>query len=293
MRVAFLGNHTVGVRALQALNQNSEVVGVVAHPEDPEDGIRYDSVFAFAKERGWDVMRGKAKDAATNTFIEKAKPDLLWITDYRYLVPASVLSLSRLGAVNLHPSLLPKYRGRASINWALLQGETRLGLTAHFVDEGMDTGDIIEQTGFQVSDDWDVGDCLEVLYPLYADITRRVLGYFHSGRVPRRPQDHSQATEFPRRKPEDGRVDWRQSSRSIRNLIRAVAAPYPGAFTTCAGKNLTIWKALPSEAAVKGGVPGLVLDVESEGTTVQCGEGVLLLSRVEGTAVKPGSCLGT
>lgn len=291
MRVVFLGNHTVGVRALEAMSTHADVIGVVAHPEDPEDGVRYESVFDFANRRGWAAIRGTAKDPGVHAFIEAARPDLLWITDYRYLIPCSMLHIAPLGAVNLHPSLLPKYRGRAAINWAILRGESRLGLTAHFVDEGMDTGDIIEQISFEISESQDVGDCLQILFPLYAQMTRRVLSYFHAGRVPRQPQDHSQATEFPRRRPEDGRIDWGQSSREVCNLIRAVAAPYPGAFTGCAGEKLTIWKARALDAVVNNDGPGLVLDVNSSGTTVQCGTGALLITRMEGVSVAPGSRL--
>ena len=288
MRVVFLGNHTVGVRVLQAMTSHADVTGVVAHPEDPEDGVRYESVFDFANRQGWSAIRGTPKDPGVHAFIEAARPDLLWITDYRYLIPPSLFQVARLGAVNLHPSLLPKYRGRASLNWAILRGETTLGLTAHFVDEGMDTGDIIEQISFELSEDQDVGDCLEILYPLYGQVTRQVLSCFHAGKVPRRPQDHAIATAFPRRRPEDGLIDWGQPARLVCNLVRAVAAPYPGAFTTLAGQKLTIWKARALDTAVSGDGPGVVLEVTPEGTTVQCGAGALLVSRMEGGHVAPG-----
>src|SRR5262245_39304488 len=133
MRVLFLGNHTVGTKTLAAIAETETVVGVVAHPEDPEDGVRYESVYGLALSRGWKVLRGGGKDTKVDEFIRQAKPDLLWITDFRYLLPAPLLNIAPLGVVNLHPSLLPKYRGRAPINWAILKGETTLGLTAHYV----------------------------------------------------------------------------------------------------------------------------------------------------------------
>jgi methionyl-tRNA formyltransferase len=282
MRVVFLGNHTVGVRALQAVSEAAEVAGVVVHPPDPEDGVRYESVFDFAEKRSWSVFRGTGKDPRTQEFISAARPDLIWITDFRYLIPAAVISLAPLGAVNLHPSLLPAYRGRAAINWAILKGETRLGLTGHFVDEGMDSGDIIEQVSYGLSEDQDVGDCLNILYPLYSGITRKILGYFESGQVPRTPQDHARASVFPRRKPEDGAIDWREPARSILNLVRAVAAPYPGAFTTWDGKRVYVWKArIVTESGASAPV-GQVIEAGARGILVQCGEGVLALTRVEG-----------
>ncbi len=134
MRIAFLGNHTVGVIVLKLLFKEKDIVGVVAHPADPEDGIRYRSVYKFAVKHCLPVIRAKGKDKNHEQFIREKKPDLLWITDYRYLIPKNIISLAPLGTINLHPSLLPKYRGRAPVNWAIINGETILGLTAHFVD---------------------------------------------------------------------------------------------------------------------------------------------------------------
>jgi methionyl-tRNA formyltransferase len=297
MRVVFLGNHTVGVRTLQTISEFAEVAGVVAHPADPEDGVRYESVFHFAERHGWKVIRSRGKDPHSQEFISAAKPDLLWITDFRYLIPPGMVALAPLGAVNLHPSLLPAYRGRASINWAILNGETKLGLTGHFVDEGVDTGDIIEQISYDIREDQDVGDCLNILYPLYSTMTRTILGYFQSGEVPRTAQAHSHGTVFPRRRPEDGVIDWTQSSRSICNLVRAVAAPYPGAFTTLDGKNLTIWKARVASDTGAGAPIGQVVEVSQREILVQCGEGMIGLVRVEGQipngAVRAGCRLGT
>lgn len=281
MKVVFLGNHTVGVRALQAISESAEVAGVVAHPPDPEDGVRYESVGCFAERNGWKWIRGKASTPEVHRFIETARPDLLWITDFRYLIPPEMIALAPLGAVNLHPSLLPRYRGRATINWQIINGERRLGLTAHFVDEGMDTGDIIEQVSYEIGEDQDIGDCLNILYPLYGSITRKVLSYFESGRVPRAAQDHARATSFPRRRPEDGRIDWTQSARSIFNLIRAVALPYPGAFTTVSGQAVTIWKARMASETESTSEPGRVIADHELGPVVQCGRGTVLLTSVE------------
>jgi len=281
MRVVFLGNHTVGVRVLQAMSEMADVAGVVAHPPDPEDGVVYESVFDFAGMHGWNAIRGKGRDSETLDFVKAAKPDLLWITDYRYLIPREMLRTAPLGTVNLHPSLLPAYRGRASINWAILQGETTLGLTAHFVDEGMDTGDIIEQASYKIREDQDVGDCLKILYPLYTSMTRAVLTRFQSGKVPRVPQDHSRATVFPARRPEDGKIDWNQPARSIVNLVRAVAAPYPGAFTSIDGNKMFIWKARVISEEGSQSLPGCVLAREGTEFHVQCGAGLVALTRVE------------
>ncbi len=119
LRVVFLGNHTVGVRSLSALMEVADVELVVAHPPDPEDGVRYESVFDFAREREMVVVRSPGKNPELVARIVALEPDLVWTTDYRYLLPAEAIDAASLATVNLHPSLLPNYRGRAALNWAI------------------------------------------------------------------------------------------------------------------------------------------------------------------------------
>jgi methionyl-tRNA formyltransferase len=274
MKVLFLGNHTVGVRALRVIHREAELVGVVAHPDDPEDGVCYESVFAEAKRLGVPVVRASGKSPELESFVRSAAPDLIWITDYRYLLPARLLKMAACGTVNLHPSLLPKYRGRAPLNWAILRGETQLGLTAHFVDEGMDTGGIIAQRTFTLAQTQDVGDALEMLYPLYAALTAEVLAAFQAGCVPHRAQDTAQATVFRRRTPEDGLIDWTRPAREVWNLIRAVAAPYPGSFSPWADGAVRIWKAtgiVPFASQLDRPAPGAVMQVAG-------GDGMLVVA---------------
>jgi len=281
-RIVFFGNHTVGVRTLRVLVHSGHVAGVVAHPDDPEDGVRYESVWSEARRLGLRVIRAPGRSAEVAEFVAEGSPDLIWITDYRYLLPAPVLGLARQGAVNLHPSLLPKYRGRAPINWAILHGETRLGLTAHFVDEGMDTGDIIAQRAYALDQSEDVGTALDRLYPLYEEITAEVLAAFRGGCVPRRPQDHAAATAFPRRRPEDGRIDWNRPAREVWNLIRAVAPPYPGAFAEWGGGRLLVHRAggIRSFGAGEPRAPGALIASSAAGETlvVACADAGLILT---------------
>ena len=282
LRVLFLGNHTVGVRTLQTLASQVNIVGVVAHPPDPEDGIRYLSVCQFAIVNKWPYVRGRPQDSDVTRFVEEREFDLLWITDYRYIVPSLWIEQPHLGAVNLHPSLLPLYRGRASINWAILKGETRLGLTAHFVDAGMDSGDIISQIPYDLSLDEDVGDALERLYPLYQEITLDVIRKFESQQITRLPQNHALATTFGRRVPEDGVINWRMPSEAIVNLIRAVAAPYPGAFTYLKGRKVMVWKAHSFTGNMPSNVnAGQIVEIEEQGAIIACGSGAVVLESVE------------
>ncbi len=287
MRVVFLGNHTVGVTALSVLEQCAEIVGVIAHPEDPEDGVCYQSVYEYANSRSFPVIRGKATEPGVADFIALTKPDLIWITDYRYLLPAELLSIATLGTINLHPSLLPRYRGRAPINWAILYGETKLGLTAHFVDEGMDSGDIIMQESFELSINEDVGDALRKLLPLYASITRRILNDLQSGNIVRQKQNTADATCYPARKPSDGQIDWDKNASVILNMVRAVAPPYPGAFSFLGNKKIIIKKANLSQS-IRSANAGSVIGFEQGAPIVACGEGVLVLREIE--SVDGGHC---
>ena len=279
MKIAFLGNHTVGVTALETIALTEEVVGVVAHPFNFDEEIRHKSVFQFAKSMGWPVIRGKGNDPFVKIFLRNLRPDLIWVTDYRYLLPSSILAIAKLGAINLHPSLLPAYRGRAPINWAILEGKSQLGLTAHFIDSGMDSGDIVNQVSYDLDDSEDVGDALDKLYPLYVKVTEGVLNAFRSGLVNRIPQDESKAFSRPARYAEDGLIDWNQSSDMICNLVRAVAAPYPGAFSYLDRHKVTVWKTSRINSKWQMGLPGKVIGYDDRGNPIiSCGVGAIALT---------------
>jgi len=280
MKTLFMGNHTCGLIALKALMDITNVVGVVAHPKDPEDGVCYESVYSFALQSNLDSIRGTGKDVAVREFIKAKKPDLIWITDYRYLLPEELLPLTPLGIINLHPSLLPQYRGRAPINWAILNGEEYLGLTAHFVDSGMDTGDIIMQKTIHLSSEEDVSDALIKLYPLYDSVSRDVIATILSGDVVSHPQDHSKSSTYRSRRPQDGKIDWSKSAMEINNLIRAVAPPYPGAFTYFSDERILILKAVQVNTKSHS-VPGTITSSSENGLVVSCGDDSLLLNQIQ------------
>lgn len=277
MRVVFFGNHDVGIAALDTIVNHADVVGVIAHPFDPEEGVRYASLYNFALKNNLNVIRGTGQDALVTEFVKQLVPDLIWVTDYRYILPFHLFVLAKLGAINLHPSLLPKYRGRAPINWAILNGETEIGLTAHFIDEGIDTGDIISQVAIKLNRDQDVGDALVALLPQYRKITSEVLDFFESGVVPRQAQDHSKSSLFQARKPEDGRISWFQNAETICNLVRAVSYPYPGAFCESKYGKIIIWKAdVVSNNNIVKDKPGTVLGTKKKNKSmIQCGDGII------------------
>jgi methionyl-tRNA formyltransferase len=249
---------------------------VIAHPPDPEDGVVYESVYEHARSTGLDVIRAKGTEPCVEMFLRKCRPDLLWIADYRYLLPPALLDIPPLGTVNIHPSLLPAYRGRAPVNWAILRGETMLGATVHYVDKGMDSGDIIEQRSFLLDHTQDVSHAIDILEKMYPELTARVLDQIRAGTVAPRRQDHSQATEFPARKPADGQINWQRPAVEVVNLVRAVTRPYPGAFTYREGDKLMVLKVVLCETE-RGGQPGMVLFRDENRTVVACGDGAVRL----------------
>ncbi|NIB43236.1 methionyl-tRNA formyltransferase [Pseudomaricurvus alkylphenolicus] len=287
LTVAFMGNHTVGVESLKVLcnHPNVEVAGVVAHPPDPEDGVVYESVYQYAKQQGLEVIRGRPEELQVASLLRQKPLDVIWVVDYKYLIPGAVLELASQVAINFHPSLLPRYRGRAPINWAIIKGESTIGLTVHQIDCGMDTGDILLQRTVPLSAQEDVGDALEKLYPLYASMSHTLVDQIVRGNTQPRAQQHQMATQYPRRTPEDGLIDWNQSSQEVLNLIRAVAKPYPGAFSFYDQHKLTIWKAKQAGMDTElqeylqrvGPGAGDLIILPSKRILVKCGQGQLEL----------------
>lgn len=278
-RVAFFGNHDVGISALKGVCEVTTEVLVIAHPPDPEDGVRYTSLFDFASASGLSVLRGKGKDQHVLDAVSAFEPDLIFVADYRYLLPKELLDVVARAAVNLHPSLLPKYRGRAPLNWAILKGETEVGLTAHFIDTEMDRGDILEQVAISVSPQQDVGNVMAALIPIYQKMARKVVCAIVQDTVTSRPQDHKRATTFPARKPEDGIVDWTDNVEAIHNLIRAVARPYPGAFSWMQGLGpIHLWKATKTDQNSAGVKAGEILEASANSLRIATGDCALLVS---------------
>ena len=276
MRVVFLGNHTVGINAIKALEDEIDLIGIVAHPPDIEDGLNYESVFDYAILKNIPVIRGSSKEFKTQEFISQLKPDLIWVTDYKYILPTNLIKIAPLGAINIHPSLLPKYRGRAAINWAVINGENEFGLTAHYIDEGVDTGDIIEQFRIPIGDYDYISDLLERSYPLYYDLTKYVIKKVKGNSVNRVVQCHENVI-YPKRCAEDGQLNWEKPAKDIINLIRAVSKPYPGAFSYIFNSKIYIWRAENFETKdLTSCVNGEVLYTDNQNSIIiKCSDGYI------------------
>jgi methionyl-tRNA formyltransferase len=229
--------HDVGARCLRVLLAHGvDVSLVVTHDDDPRENIWFERVADVATSHGLAVITAadpNAQNVASQ--IGACAPDFLFSFYYRSMLGSGILAIPRRGALNMHGSLLPKYRGRAPVNWAILHGERHTGATLHYMTAKPDAGDIVAQQAVPILPD---DTALEVFrkVTLAAEIALdAALPALVAGTAPRLAQDLTQGSYFGGRKPEDGRVDWSKGAQQIHNLVRAVAPPYPGAFTTVAG----------------------------------------------------------
>lgn len=254
--------HDVGYECLEALIQNDEyILAVITHKDNPEEEIWFRSVAKLAKK--YDIPVHTPEAMNTPDWVERIRswaPDLILSFYYRNMIHEEILEVPRFGAFNMHGSLLPKYRGRVPINWAILNGERTTGVTLHHMVKRADAGDIVDQEAVPIGPEDTARDVFSKCVAAARLVLLRQIEALTTGTAPRRSQDDSQATYFGCRKPEDGQIDWTQRAEKIYNLIRAVTQPYPGAFTQVDGKKLFIWWAKPLKES--GGTPGQVISVD-------------------------------
>jgi methionyl-tRNA formyltransferase len=281
-RAVVFAYHNVGVRCLKVLLAHGvEVPLVVTHEDAPREEIWFDRVTTTAAEYGIPALTPADPNAAEIVAqIAALGPDFLFSFYYRSMLKTPLLAMARLGALNMHGSLLPKYRGRAPVNWAIIHGETETGATLHYMTEKPDDGDIVAQTAVPILPDdtaKEVFDKVTVAAELTLD---GVLPALVAGTAPRRPQDLSQGGYFGGRKPEDGVVDWSKSALEIHNLVRAVAPPYPGARTSLRGRPARILRTRVLDSRAR---PAKTPSLTAEGKRIvaHCAGGTLLILALE------------
>jgi methionyl-tRNA formyltransferase len=274
MRVVFMGYQTWGHRVLEALLESEhEVPLVITHPASGHvyETIWNDSVIDLATEHGIPVIERKyANDEETAERIREVAPDLLVSSDWRTWVAPHVYGLATYGAINVHDALLPRYGGFAPLNWALINGESEVGVTVHFMNEDFDLGDIVVQKRVPVLDTDTVTDLFHKTVELFVPATLEALELIGSGRTDWVKQDPAQATFFHKRSVEDSRIDWSWPAKDIANLVRAQVDPYPNAFAFFRGERVRITAASVSRTR-SGGTPGRVFRPEGEGVVIVCG----------------------
>ncbi len=286
MRIVFFGSGEFACPILGALLESAphEVVGVVTRPERPAGRGRQPTpcpVSAMLQERKVPVRTPERVNAPEEVAaIAEWRPDLFVVADYGAILKPALLAVPRLGAINVHPSLLPKYRGAAPIPWAIANGETETGVTIQFMSERMDAGDIILAEREPIGPD-DTAATLEPrLAALGARLIPRVLSLFERPPVPRTPQDEAAATYAPKLSKEDGRLDWSRPAAELRNRVRGFY-PWPRAFTMLPGSPPRRLQVLAAAVEAGEGEPGAVLEVGRDGLLVATGRGALRLLRVQ------------
>lgn len=292
MRVAVCAYGEVGHVCLGTLLElGVDVALVVTHRDAPGEKQWFGSVRERAQAAGVPVIAPDDVNAPEPlAALAAARPDFLFSFYFRQMLGRPALAVAPRGALNLHGSLLPRYRGRAPVNWALARGEARTGVTLHYMDEKPDHGDIVARRAVAIERDDTALSLTRKLAAAGSALLREVVPALDAGTAPRVPQDHARASYFGGRRPEDGRIDWRLGAESIRNLVRAVTDPWPGAFSWFRDEKLMIWWA---EAGALAGprAPGEIWLDDAGTPRVATGAGALALSRVgrEGQTAQDGA----
>jgi methionyl-tRNA formyltransferase len=278
LRILFCGYREVGHGVLEhLLDRGAPVVAVATHPGTAEEAGIWPSVADLAVSKQVPLLlSGKVHSPAFLGTLESLGVNMIISAYYRRILPPEVLARAHRGAFNLHPSLLPAYRGRAPLNWVLLRGERTTGVTLHEMIAEPDAGPIVAQVEIPIAADDDAGSLAKKLATAAIELFADLWPALEKGEYERRPQDESRAFRVGKRTPEDGRIDWRLPGEEIRNLVRAVAAPFPGAFSGDGEQRITIWRCVLSTVPCSShGHPG-DLGESSEGLGFRCGDDLLL-----------------
>jgi methionyl-tRNA formyltransferase len=287
MRIVFCGTPAFAVPSFQHLLAQSdfEIVAVLTQPDRPRgrgQEVSHSPVKQAALAAGIPVHQPeKVRAPEVQQLLEALKPDAMIIIAYGQIIPARLLPVPKYGWINLHASLLPKYRGAAPINWAIANGETKTGVTTMRIDAGMDTGEMLLKREIEIAPAETAPELTARMAGLGAAPLAETLRGIASGTIQPQPQDHDAATYAPMLKKEDGRIDWNRPAREIYNRIRGFA-PWPGAYTTFRGQLCHIWGHLWGEPVshssverIAGGPPGTLARADAE-ILVACGDTTVL-----------------
>lgn len=309
MRIVYMGTPDFAVPCLEALIQaKHEVVGAVTQPDRPKGrGKKLQAPPVKLKAEEYSIPVYQPEKINTPDFVAQLKelaPELIVVVAYGKILPPEILNLPPLGCVNVHASLLPKYRGAAPIHWAIINGEKETGVTTMYMDEGMDTGDMILTASTEIGINTTVGELHDRLAKMGAGLLIDTLVLIKKGQAPRIPQDEDQATYAPLLKREHELIHWHKPAQMLHNQVRGMN-PWPGTYTTWQGKMLKIWRTdvITQQTDQK---PGTVVVCDRKQIVVQTGEGCLALRELQlqggkrlstpdflcGNKLELGTCLG-
>jgi len=284
MRIVFMGTPEFAVPSLDALlKSGDDVVGIVTQPDRPKGRgqvLTFSPVKQVALRESIPILQPtKMKDPEFLASLTAWKPDVIAVAAFGRILPPVILSLPPNGCINVHGSLLPKYRGAGPIQWAIINGETETGITTMLMDEGMDTGAMLLQEAIPIEPHDTAGSLSPKLAELGGRLLVQTIAQLKTGSIVPRPQDHTKATMAPLLKKEDGVLDWSLPAQSIANRIRGLT-PWPGAYTFFGSDRWTIIKAV-SSAEQSRETPGRIVAVTKDAITVSTGEDSLTLLDIQ------------
>jgi len=288
-KIIFMGTPEFAVPALNVLHKNGQNIAlVVTQPDRPKGRGRKVAptpVKTAAIRLGYDVIQpASIRTTEFSNRMAQLKPDIVVVVAYGHIIPKDILSLPKLATINVHASLLPKYRGPAPIHWAIINGERKTGITTMLMDEGLDTGDILQSLTVEIGPEDTSGTLYNRLAERGADLLIQTLRSFEDGDIKPIPQDHLQASYAPLFKKNAGRIDWHMPAIDLQAFIRGMT-PWPGAFTFHGDKRLKIFKAKPAQMDGSG-VPGTIMKGFPDELVVSTGQDALSILEIQGASGK-------
>lgn len=285
MKIVFMGTPDFAVPSLKVLiEEGCDVLGVVTQPDKPKgrgNKMNMPPVKEEALKYGIDIFQPKkVKDKDFVSILKDLNPDLIVVVAFGQILSKEILNIPKYGCVNVHASLLPKYRGAAPINWVIINGEYNTGITTMYMDEGLDTGDMILKSEIKINEDETAGQLHDRMCMLGGEVLRETLKLIKGNKAPREVQDHSKSCYAPIMDKNLGNINWNKSSVEIYNLIRGTN-PWPSAFTKYKDALMKIWKSRIIDDEKSNDNPGTIIAVSKEGIKVSCGIGTLLIEEIQ------------
>jgi len=288
LKAIFMGTPDFSVPCLEKLNERCQVAAVITQPDRPRgrgQKLQPSPVKAFALEHGLEVLQPeKIKTKEFEEILAAMEPDIIVVVAFGQILSQYILDIPRLGCINVHASLLPRYRGAAPIHWSIINGETKTGVTTMFMDAGLDTGDMILKTEVDIDSEMTTAELHDALMEAGADLLLETVDQLSAGTAKREKQDGTLSNYAPLLKKETGKIDWNASASQIHNVVRGLNS-WPGAYCFLEGKNFKIWRTVVSQDTMPGN-PGEVVSLTENGFLVATGQGVLEILELQAPSKK-------
>lgn len=284
MKIIYMGTPEFAVPCLDALiNSKHEVIGVFTQPDKPSgrgQRITITPVKEKALEHNIKVFQPNTlRDAEVINDIKDLNPDLIVVVAYGQILPKEILDMPKYGCINVHASLLPKYRGAGPINWVIINGEKKTGITTMYMDVGLDTGDMLLKEEIEIGEDETAGQLHDRLMDLGANVLSKTIDLIETGEIKPIPQNHDESSYAPMLTKELGKIDWSKSAKEIKDLIRGTI-PWPSSYTTYDGQVMKIWESSIIHSD-KDYEPGKILEVKKDSILVATGKDILSIKELQ------------